>query len=122
MLNHECEKFDKKIDVLLEVNSGEEAGKSGVPPENVESLARQIQFLPNIRVLGLMTMGPWVDDPEELRPYFRRTREIFDYVRTLKMQNINMVHLSMGMSDSYRIAIEEGATIVRLGTILFGQR
>jgi len=69
-----------------------------------------------------MTMGPWLDDPEGLRPYFRQTRELFDLLASLHIPNVKMQFLSMGMSDSYRIAIEEGANIVRLGTVLFGPR
>lgn len=122
LLNDECEKLDKVMDVLVEINSGLEARKTGVPPEKAEELVRSLRHLPNIRVKGLMTMGPWCDDPEELRPYFRQTKEIFDSLAAFKIQNVEMTFLSMGMSDSYKVAIEEGANIVRLGTKLFGPR
>ena len=122
LIDKECEKQNKVVDVLIEVNSGQESRKTGVRPQDVESLLRSISALPNIRILGLMTMGPWVDDAEALRPFFKKTKEIFDHLAALNMHNIEMRHLSMGMSDSYRIAIEEGANIVRLGTILFGPR
>lgn len=122
LLNDECEKLDKVMDVLVEINSGLEARKTGVPPEKAEELVRSLCHLPNIRVKGLMTMGPWCDNPEELRPYFRQTKEIFDSLAAFKIQNVEMTFLSMGMSDSYKVAIEEGANIVRLGTKLFGPR
>ena len=121
-INRVCEQQQKIMPVLIEVNSGREENKDGVYPENVESLIRSINMLPHIRIQGLMTMGPWLDDPEELRPYFKLTREIFDHLAALNLPNVAMRYLSMGMSDSYRIAIEEGANIVRLGTILFGPR
>ena len=121
-LSRVCEQAGKPMPVLIEVNSGREENKNGVLPEDVESLARSIDTLPAVQLQGLMTMGPWVDDPEELRPYFKLTREIFDHLTALKLQNFTMQYLSMGMSDSYHIAIEEGANIVRLGTVLFGPR
>lgn len=121
-IDKECAKIDRAMDVLIEVNSGREPNKAGVFPEHVESLIRDIHDVPHICIKGLMTMGPWLDDPEELRPYFRQTREIFDHLSELNIPRVEMTHLSMGMSDSYEIAVQEGATIVRLGTILFGPR
>ncbi len=121
-INKECEKIDKKMDVLIEVNSGRETRKAGVAPEKVETLVRSVCNLPNICIKGLMTMGPNVKEPEMLRPFFKNTREIFDRLAALNIQNIEMSYLSMGMSDSYPIAIEEGANIIRLGTVLFGPR
>jgi uncharacterized pyridoxal phosphate-containing UPF0001 family protein len=85
-------------------------------------LVRQISVLPNVRVKGLMTMGPFLDDFEGLRPYFRETKALFDDIRSMAIPNVEMEILSMGMSDSYEIAIEEGATMVRIGTKIFGQR
>lgn len=122
LVDQECAKTGKVLDVLIEINSGREAKKTGVFPEQVEPLARAVSELPNIRVKGLMTMGPWRENPEELRPCFRETKKIFDHIAASNIANVHMIHLSMGMSDSYRIAIEEGATIVRLGTLLFGPR
>lgn len=121
-LEKECEKIDATMEVLVEVNSGEEPQKAGVAPADVESLIRQLDSLRHVRVKGLMTMGPWMANAQDLRPYFRLTREIFDHLQALNLPNGEMMHLSMGMSDSYRVAIEEGATLVRLGTILFGPR
>lgn len=112
----------KVMPVYIEVNSGAEPQKSGVFPEKVEELVRSICSYPHIQVVGLMTMGPAVDTGEDLRPYFRKTREIFDSIRSLSLPNVALQELSMGMSDSYLIAIEEGATIVRIGTKIFGSR
>ncbi len=110
-----CSKEKKIMPVLIEVNSGREKQKFGVFPENVEELIRNVPQLKNINVMGLMTMGPLSGDPEDARPYFIETRKIFEKVRTLK-------YLSMGMSNSYKIAVEEGANIVRVGTKIFGER
>ncbi|MBN1482224.1 YggS family pyridoxal phosphate-dependent enzyme [candidate division KSB1 bacterium] len=122
LVDRECVKEGRSMDALVEINSGREAKKTGLFPDDVESLVRAASNLSNIRITGLMTMGPWVENPEELRPYFRETKKVFDHIAALNLPNVLMTHLSMGMSDSYRIAIEEGATIVRLGTILFGPR
>ncbi len=72
--------------------------------------------------MGLMTMGPWLDSPEELRPYFSLTRRLFEEITALNIPNVEMRYLSMGMSDSYKIAIEEGANLIRIGTKIFGPR
>ncbi len=122
IINQECQKINKTMPVLIEVNSGREPNKAGVFPEAVVNLARKIITLSNIKLEGLMTMGPFLDDPEQIRPFFRETRLLFDQLSQLKIPGIEMKYLSMGMSDSYRIAIEEGANIVRIGTKLFGER
>ena len=122
LVDEHCRLLGKTMDVLVEVNSGRESQKAGAAPEHVESLIRQISLYENIRVKGLMTMGPWVDDPETLRPFFRETQQLFQHIRSLNLSNVEMTVLSMGMSDSYRIAIEEGANLVRLGKVLFGPR
>ncbi|MFC2022353.1 YggS family pyridoxal phosphate-dependent enzyme [Chloroflexota bacterium] len=108
--------------VLVEVNSGWERQKSGVFPENVEQLVREISALQNIKLMGLMTMGPRLGNPEDSRPYFVETRKIFEKIQRLGLPNIEMKYLSMGMTNSYKIAIEEGANIVRLGSKIFGER
>lgn len=110
------------ISVLVEVNSGEEEQKAGVMPGRVASLVREISSLENIRVEGLMTMGPFAGDPEEARPYFRVTRQIFDALKDERIPGVDMRYLSMGMSNSYRVALEEGANMVRIGTRIFGER
>ena len=108
--------------VLIEINSGREEQKSGVYPENIFSLIEEISKLKNIKVEGLMTMGPFVENPEDIRPYFRLTREIFEELKGKNYPNVEMKYLSMGMSDTWKIAIEEGANIIRVGTLIFGPR
>jgi pyridoxal phosphate enzyme (YggS family) len=112
----------KTMPVLIEVNSGREPQKFGVRPEEVEGLVREAARLENIRVEGLMTMGPEAGDPEESRPYFRVTRDIFEKMSALSLPGVAMHWLSMGMSHSYRVATEEGANLVRIGTRIFGPR
>ena len=114
----------KKIGIFIEINIGEESAKSGITAEYeaVKSLAEDISKLTNLNLEGLMTMGPFYGDPEALRPYFRKTKEIFDKLKALNLPDTNLKYLSMGMSDSYKIAIEEGSNMIRLGTIIFGQR
>lgn len=121
-LEKRCAAIGKVMPVLIEVNSGREASKTGVLPEEVEQLARQVSTLPHLRLQGLMTMGPRFGNPEDARPYFRITREIFERLRAANIPNTEMRYLSMGMSNSYRVAIEEGANMVRIGTLLFGER
>jgi hypothetical protein len=110
------------LDVLVEVNSGREPQKAGVMPDDAEALVRALASLPRLRVLGLMTMGPFEGDPEDSRPYFKETRRVFDVVKAAAVPGVEMRLLSMGMSHSWRVAVEEGATLVRLGTALFGPR
>ena len=110
------------MDVLVEVNMAEEESKFGIQPERVEEFLRQIAPLPHIRVRGLMTVAPFVENPEENRVYFRKMRELLVDMNQKKIDNINMDVLSMGMTGDYEVAIEEGATIVRVGTGIFGER
>jgi PLP dependent protein len=112
----------KTMPVLIEINSGREPNKSGVMPENAETLVRAVADLHSIRIQGLMTMGPFFGEPEESRPFFRETRRIFDLLSSARIPNVEMSVLSMGMSHSYRVAIEEGANLVRIGTRIFGER
>ena len=117
-----CAQIGKVMSVLIEINSGREKQKSGVLPENAEHLIRSISSLPNIKVMGLMTMGPRFGNPEDSRPYFVTTRKIFDRIKALELPNVEMRYLSMGMTNSYQVALEEGANMVRIGTKIFGQR
>ena len=106
------------IPVLVEINSAKEQDKGGVMPEEAEELFLKIRSLPGISVRGIMTMGPVCENPEDIRPYFKLTKEIFDKIKHAYGFDGEPI-LSMGMSDSYRIAIEEGATLVRVGRRLF---
>jgi len=117
-----CAELEKTMPVLIEINSGREANKTGVMPEDVDALVNQMAILKHLRVEGLMTMGPRFGDPEDSRTYFRTTREAFECLAVQNLPNVTMRYLSMGMSNSYRIAIDEGANIVRIGTRLFGER
>jgi hypothetical protein len=111
-----------RFPVLIEINSAREPQKSGVFPENGRALIQEINSLENVVIRGLMTMGPFLDDPEEIRPYFRITRDLYHELGGLNPENPDFSILSMGMSDSYRIAIQEGANMVRIGTAIFGPR
>ena len=121
-IDKRCAQIGKIMPVLFEINSGREEQKSGVFPENTEQLAKEISVLPNIRVIGLMTMGPLAGNPEDSRPYFVATREVFEKIKNLNLSNIEMKYISMGMTNSYKVALEEGANIVRIGTKIFGKR
>jgi len=107
-------------DVLIEVNLGDEETKGGVSPEELEELYEYTLNLPNLRVMGLMAIPPYLENPEEVRPYFRKLRELKEKLE--EKYKTKMPHLSMGMSHDFEVAIEEGATIVRIGTLLFGER
>jgi pyridoxal phosphate enzyme (YggS family) len=121
-IDRKCAQIGKMMPVLIEVNSGREPQKSGVLPEDVEQLARGISVLGNIKVMGLMTMGPRFGNPEDSRPYFAETRRIFEGIKGLNLPNVEMKYLSMGMTNSYQVALEEGANIIRIGTRIFGER
>jgi hypothetical protein len=121
-IDKRCAQIGKVMPVLVEINSGREKQKSGVLPEDAENLIRAISSLPNIKVMGLMTMGPRFGDPEDSRPYFVTTRKIFDQIKALQLPNVEMRYLSMGMTNSYQVALEEGANMVRIGTKIFGER
>lgn len=118
-VDRRCAQIGRTIQVLIEVNSGREKQKTGVFPEDVKALIKEISVLPNIRVVGLMTIGPLLDNPEEARPYFAATRKLFEMIKCLHLSHVEMKYLSMGMTHSYQVAIEEGANIVRLGRKIF---
>ena len=117
-----CKLKDKVLPVLIEINCAREEQKFGLFPEDAESLIKEFHQFRYIKVLGLMTMGPNLFNPEELRPYFRETRQLYERIKSLNLPNVEMKYLSMGMSDSYQIAIQEGANLVRIGTVIFGKR
>lgn len=121
-IDKRCEQAGKTMPVLIEINSGREAQKSGVSPEDAERLINEIAKLERVRIKGLMTMGPLYGNPEESRPYFRETKKIFDRIKELNLPNVEMRYLSMGMTNSYHVALEEGANLVRIGSKIFGNR
>jgi len=121
-VNKECAKLKKVMPVLIEINSGKESNKTGVLPEDAVALIQQINDLSNLQILGLMTMGPRFGNPEDARPYFKTTKALFEQIKQMEIPHVEMRYLSMGMSNSYEIALEEGANIVRIGTKLFGDR
>lgn len=114
--------INASVNILIEVNVSGEGSKSGVAPEQAIELVRQAAGLPHLRIKGLMTMAPWFDNQEKARPYFRRLRELRDTVAAENIPGVEMRELSMGMSGDYEVAVEEGATIVRIGTRIFGAR
>jgi hypothetical protein len=126
---HLAEKLDKaaaekgnRLSVLIQVHLGEEPSKHGVEPEQLAALAEQVAALANLRLEGLMTIPPFLEPAEEVRPYFRKLRELAEELDRRRLPGVSMRRLSMGMSHDFEVATEEGATEVRLGTILFGPR
>lgn len=112
----------KVQEILIQVNLAGEASKSGAAPEATPELLREIAGLPHLKVAGLMTMPPWFDEPERVRPYFRALRELRDRLREQCIVDSPLTELSMGMSGDYEVAVEEGGTLVRVGTGIFGAR
>lgn len=108
--------------ILIEVNTSGEEAKSGVPYKSAIPLIRDVATLENLSIQGLMTMPPWFDDPEDARPYFTALREMRDKIIDENLKRVEMRELSMGMSGDYEVAVEEGATIVRVGRSIFGER
>ena len=121
-IDKRCAQIGKVMPVLIEINSGREEQKAGIDPENAEELVKGLTNLENIRVTGLMTMGPMAGNPEDARPYFIETKKVFDRIKVRNLPNVEMKYLSMGMTNSYRIALEEGANMVRIGSRIFGER
>ena len=113
---------NEKIGILIEVNMAGEESKFGLAPEETEDVIRKIAAFPNIEVKGLMTIAPFVADPEENRLHFRNLRKLLVDINSKNIDNVNMNELSMGMTGDYEVAIEEGATFVRVGTGIFGER
>lgn len=121
-IDRRCAAIGKVIPILIEINSGEEPSKTGVLPKDVDELVATISDLKHISIQGLMTMGPRFGDPENARSFFQETKRAFERLSKSNIPNIEMRYLSMGMSNSYLVAIEEGANIVRIGTKIFGSR
>ncbi len=112
----------RRLNVLIEVNVSGEESKNGMEPDAALELVRQVSFLPNISVRGLMTMPPYSDNPENSRPYFQALRKLRDEISAAAIPNIRMDELSMGMTDDFEVAIDEGTTIIRVGRAIFGTR
>jgi len=121
-LDRQWEKVDKVCDILLQVNISREATKSGTTSEDLLQLAREVSLLPHVRIKGLMTIPPFFDEPERVRPYFRELKRLSDLLAAEKIPGITMEELSMGMSGDFEVAVEEGATLVRVGSAIFGER
>ena len=119
-LQDEAEKLARPMTALLEVNVAEENSKFGVAVGAALHLAEQIDTMDHVNLVGLMCMAPYSADPERARPVFVRLREIFEEIRFRKIGGDKFKHLSMGMSGDYKVAIEEGATMIRVGTAIFG--
>ncbi|MDD3250616.1 MAG: YggS family pyridoxal phosphate-dependent enzyme [Smithellaceae bacterium] len=121
-LDKRASQHNRRLNVLIEVNVSGETSKNGAPPDGVPELVRQISTLPNLTIRGLMTMPPYSDNPENSRPYFQALRRLRDEIHAAAIPNVRMDELSMGMTDDFEVAIEEGATIVRVGRAIFGER
>ncbi|MCD6540204.1 MAG: YggS family pyridoxal phosphate-dependent enzyme, partial [Candidatus Omnitrophica bacterium] len=123
-INKRAHNLNKKISIFIEINIGSEITKTGVKPEYevIKELAEYISKLNYLKLEGLMTMGPRVGNPEDVRIYFRKTKEFFNRLKEANIPNVELRYLSMGMSNSYKVAIEEGANMIRLGTVIFGRR
>lgn len=117
-----AQKIDKRQDILIQVNVAKEDSKSGVYVEDTSRLLKDISQLANIAVKGLMTMPPYFNAPEKVRPFFAALRQLRDQIKNETIPNISMAELSMGMTGDFEAAIEEGATMVRVGTAIFGER
>lgn len=121
-LNAEGKKRNQVVRAYVEVNLAGEESKTGIVKEEVAALLREVGTLSHLRVEGLMTIPPFREDPEEVRPYFRALKELQTKLGPLPIPNVDLEELSMGMTHDYAVAIEEGATLVRIGTAIFGPR
>ena len=121
-INKEAEKIDKVQDILVQVNLAKEDSKSGIYEEDLRGLLDLVETLPNLRLRGLMCIAPNYEQVEQCRPLFRKMHEIYQRVKEIPYLTANITYLSMGMTHDYRIAVEEGANIVRVGTAIFGPR
>ncbi len=121
-LDHAAMEFGKKLGVMVQINLASEPQKSGIPEEDALALIRTVESLRNLELLGLMTMPPFFDDPDAARPFFRRLRELRDDFIGRGVMSSSATELSMGMTGDFEVAVEEGATLVRIGTALFGPR
>jgi hypothetical protein len=121
-LNRHLQQLNKKLDILIQVNIGYDSDKSGALPEEAEILLKEVKTLSNLQPKGLMTMPPYTEDLAKTRGFFKDLKLLADELQTKELLPENHVELSMGMSSDYQVAIEEGATFIRIGTAIFGQR
>jgi PLP dependent protein len=121
-INKRAERYRRVQDVLVEVHTTDEATKAGIPPEQTIALIKELSQLSHLRVCGLMTMGPFSDDPNDSRASFRCVADLKKQIDAEGIVNVQMRHLSMGMTHDFEVAIEEGSTLVRIGTAIFGRR
>ncbi|MDD2397334.1 MAG: YggS family pyridoxal phosphate-dependent enzyme [Tissierellia bacterium] len=121
-INKRAEKNNLIANVLIELNIGEEESKFGINEENVYDFITSMEQFENIKVLGLMTVAPFCENPEDVRWVFKKMKNIYDKISTMNLRNTEMNYLSMGMTNDYEIAIEEGSNIIRIGTAIFGAR
>ncbi|ORJ59816.1 YggS family pyridoxal phosphate-dependent enzyme [Geothermobacter hydrogeniphilus] len=121
-ISRQWQKIGQRADILLQFNLGREASKSGADENQALELARAVSELPGLQIRGLMTLPPWDEEPERVRPYFRRLRELAGEIEAAGLPDVRMEELSMGMSHDFEVAIEEGATLIRVGTAIFGAR
>jgi len=121
-IDKQAGKISKVQSVLVQVNIAEETSKSGVLLKDTAQLVTEMSQLPHLQVKGLMTMPPYFNAPEKVRPYFKALRKLRDQLRGMEIPNVAMDELSMGMTGDFEVAIQEGATLVRIGTAIFGER
>lgn len=121
-IDREAEKIGKIQPILLQVNTGNETAKFGVSPQDVAQLAQAVSGLPHVRVKGLMAIPPYDAEPDRVRPHFRALRRLRDAIASLHLPGCDPTELSMGMTGDFEVAIEEGATLIRVGTAIFGVR
>lgn len=121
-IEKQAAQLGRTVPVLIEVNSGEEDDKTGIEPENALELAQFISTLAHLKLVGVMTMGPRFGDPESSREYFKKTRVVYEQIEKNSLPQVSLQYLSMGMSNDYLVAIEEGANVVRLGTAIFEEQ
>lgn len=121
-IDKKAREIDRVIECLLQVNVSGEETKYGVDTEGAKKLIKEVSMLKNVKIVGLMTMAPYVENQEETRQYFRDLKLLSEEISEMKLENVEMKHLSMGMSNDFDIAVEEGATLIRVGSSIFGER
>lgn len=121
-IDRQWQRLGQVCNVLVQVNIGRETTKSGSTAEELADLVRRVALLSHVRIKGLMTMPPFFDDPEGARPFFRELKRLSQVLADERIENVEMTELSMGMSGDFPVAVEEGATLVRVGSAIFGER